>query len=150
MPTRSLDSRKIIGISLFAGALVVAACGGAQQGSAGADLDRAKRVSPQGAAVYARECGGCHGKSGEGQGPTPSVMGDSALPREASDRGPIRTAQDLFDYVKGNMPLPKSKVGTLSDEDYWAVTTYMVVANGKMTPQEGLNASNASGVVINP
>ncbi len=141
--------RTCFGVGLIAAAVCLGACGGGSGSAAAADS--ARQAVPAGAAVYDRECAGCHGKSGEGIGKTPAVMGEGALPLKGADghHGPFRTAQDVFDYVKREMPLPESKAGSLSDQDYWAVTAYMLAGSGRKLPGGKLNAETAQGVVVN-
>ena len=125
-------------------------CAGATAGAPAPALAEAKQASPEGARVYAAECAGCHGEHGEGLQAAPPVMGEGALARQGGHRGEFKSAQDVFEYVKANMPLPKNKAGSLTDDQYWAVTTYMAAASGKKIPEGGLDAENAASVTINP
>ncbi len=129
---------------------ILLACGGSGSPANDAAVAKAKKQSPTGAKVYKSECAGCHGSQGQGLGGTPEVMGPTALPLKGvgGDIGPFKTAQDVFDYVKKEMPLPKSKVGSLSDEEYWAVVEYMLVGS-KRKVSPGLSAENAADVVVN-
>jgi mono/diheme cytochrome c family protein len=77
-------------------------------------------------------------------------MGAAALPPSGSDRGTFMTGQDVFDYVKSEMPLPKKKVGTLSDQQYWDVVGYLLAASGRKVPEGGLSPDNAASVQVNP
>jgi cytochrome c len=127
------------------------ACGGGQGGAANdTTIAKATKQSPKGEKVFQRECAGCHGKDGQGLGGTPQVLGASALPLTGvgGDHGPFRSAQDVFDYVKAQMPLPKSRVGSLSDEEYWAVVEYMLVGSGRDVAP-GLSADSAASTVVN-
>lgn len=128
-------------------AMVASACGGAGHGSPALSAARAK--APRGSSVFASQCSSCHGGDGQGHGSTPAVIGQDALPAEGT-AGPLHTAADLFAYVKAKMPLPHSKVGSLSDADYWAVVTYLVAANHHDVPAGGISAANAASVTINP
>jgi mono/diheme cytochrome c family protein len=125
------------------GLLALAGCaaGAATRGAGDEALSQARRVAPRGARVYSQECAGCHGKRGEGLGSTPAVMGKSALAR-------FRTATDLHDYISKTMPLPKRRAGTLPPSDYWAVTGFVVEANGVALPEGGLTPEAASDVSI--
>ena len=127
------------------------ACGkAALPGATTADLGVARERSPVGAQVYDMDCVTCHGEKGEGLDVNPPVMGEGALPVESADvpRISFHTAQDLFDYTKAEMPLPEEMVGTLSDEDCWAVTAYLLRGHGRQLPAEGLSAANAKQVRI--
>lgn len=132
------------------GAAVVLVVGCGAAGGAGEPaIAGARDEAPKGAAVYDRECAGCHGAHGEGLSNAPAVMGKEALALTGSDRGKFVTAQDVFDYVKSEMPLPKKKVGTLSEQQYWEVTEYLLAASGRKLPDGGLTADNAASVTVN-
>ncbi len=143
--TNAMSSLRSVGPML----VVLAGCGAAG-GAAEPALTGARDTAPKGAAVYDCECAGCHGAHGEGLGSAPAVMGAGALPPSGSDRGTFSTAQDVFDYVKGEMPLPKKKVGTLSDQQYWDVVGYLLAASGRKVPEAGLSPDNAAAVAVNP
>jgi mono/diheme cytochrome c family protein len=155
-------------IALGLAAALTFSCGGAQTGAQARSVTDAKKRTPEGARVFERQCAGCHGTRGEG-GSAPPLMGPSALPMyalgdpaatagqqqidEASEPGepvrqPFRTAEDLHAYVKEWMPLPKDRIGSLKDEDYWAVVNFILIANESAVPPNGVNAANASTVEI--
>jgi hypothetical protein len=71
-------------------------------------------------------------------------MGEDAL-RDAKAFG---TAEDLFQYVSGSMPLPKDRVGTLKPAEYWAVVNYMLIAHRTGVPSGGVTPENAPTVTI--
>lgn len=154
----------------------LAACSVTPLGATEGNLAQAHQQGAPGAAVYRRECASCHGERGEGLASNPAVMGSGALPMYERDpststnpalqdpaerqrqqnlppgadvRGAFRTAQDLHDYVSREMPLPRSKAGTLKPDDYWAVVNFLLLGHGVNVPSGGVNASNASGVPIN-
>jgi mono/diheme cytochrome c family protein len=155
-------------IALGLAAALTFSCGGAQTGAQARSVADAKKRTPEGARVFERQCAGCHGQRGEG-GSAPPLMGPSALPMyalgdpaatagqqpsdEASEPGepvrqPFRTAEDLHAYVKEWMPLPKDRIGSLKDEDYWAVVNFILIANESAVPPNGVNSGNASTVGI--
>jgi cytochrome c len=86
--------------------------------------------------VYATACAMCHGKKGEGKGKNPAVVGAKALDDQ-------HNAKELFDYIQMNMP-PK-KPGSLSADDYWAVTAYLLDKNG-LLGGKGLDAATGTSV----
>jgi cytochrome c len=155
--------------------LVIAGCSTAPLGSTEANYGKASSLP--GADIYARACASCHGQRGEGLGQAPAVMGSGALPLYERDpsttsnpafqdiaeqqrkqslppgadtRGAFRTATDLFNYVSREMPLPKSKAGSLSQEQYWAVVNFLLVGHGSAVPAGGVTAANAESVEIKP
>jgi len=142
-----MPSTKALWLGSAIGALMAAGCAGAAlRGASSQALASAEGAVPAGATVFEGECAGCHGKRGQGQGTTPAVMGQGALAKQSSHRAPFATAADLFAYVSREMPLPKNRAGTLSAEDYWAVTAFMLSAHGVRSPAGGLNESNAKDV----
>jgi mono/diheme cytochrome c family protein len=164
-----------LGFVMSAVAALVAACSVTPLGATEPNLATAHQKAAPGTAVYRRECASCHGERGEGLASSPAIMGSGALPLYERDpatstnpamqdpaerlrtqnlppgadvRGAFRTAQDLFAYVSREMPMPRSKAGTLKPEDYWAVTNYVLAGHGVALPEGGVNASNAASVQI--
>ena len=163
------------GIGLIS--LAAVACSSTPPGATDANLAKAKKMSPPGADLFQRECAGCHGNRGEGMSSNPPTMGPGALPLYKRDpttstnpamqqqaqyrtneqgvgtdqrRPEFKTAQNLFDYVSKEMPLPKSKAGSLKPEEYWALVNFMLVSNGVEVPAGGVTAENAASVSIQP
>jgi cytochrome c len=86
--------------------------------------------------LYQVQCASCHGTKGEGVPPYPPLVGRE--PREGfpfgTDPKAVRTvgnywpeATSLFDYIKRSMPL--NAPGSLSDQDVYSLTAYLLVAN---------------------
>ena len=138
----------------------VACASSTPPGATDANLAKAKK-RPPGAELFQKECAGCHGNRGEGMSgnPAPWVLArcrsTSATRRPRRTRrcssrrstaptspwapiraGEFKTAQNVFDYVSTQMPLPKSKAGSLTPEQYWAVVNFMLVSHGVNVPQE--------------
>lgn len=168
----------LLGGSAIALASVLAACSAAPIGASGPNLANAQQKAGPGGELYQKECAACHGKKGEGLTNAPGVIGAGALPtyprdqslstnpalsnnqqQQAQDssrppgapsRDAFHTAQDLYDYISTKMPLPKSRAGTLKPEEYWAITTFMLLAHGSAVPEGGLTPENAASVQIAP
>jgi len=152
--------------------LAAAACASTPPGASDANFAKAKKENAPGAELFEKECAGCHGKKGEGMASNPGIMGPGALPLYKRDpatstnpalqqqaqyrsneqtmgddpRKEFRTALDLFNYVSTQMPLPKSKAGSLTPDQYWQIINFMLVSHGMNVPQGGVNASNAASV----
>ena len=151
------------------------ACAATTSGAPDTTLSTAKSQSGNGARLYALECAGCHGDRGQGGSGSPPVMGTGALPvypRDSSttsptitdpqqlqtmsqtrppgvmSRDPFRNAQDLYNYVSKQMPLPKSKAGSLKPEEYWAIIDFMLRAHGTQVPDGGVTPANASSISL--
>lgn len=153
-----------------------AACASTPRGATDANMAKARSGSPDGATLFKQHCAGCHGERGESVSGAPRILGVGALPEYPRERNlnadpasgdpellklqgqtrpagapwrdPFRTAQDLYDYVSKNMPLPRDKAGSLSAEQYWAIIHFMLLAHGVQVPPEGVTANNARSVKL--
>jgi mono/diheme cytochrome c family protein len=111
-------------------------------GPDGAGLPAGHGTAMQGEAVYNEFCLGCHGEKGVGKPNDRLVGGQGTL---AGDQVPVKTvgsywpyATTLFDYTRRAMPwnAPKS----LSDEQVYAVTAYILALNGIIGTNDEVNA----------
>jgi mono/diheme cytochrome c family protein len=94
-----------------------------------------------GAALYASKCQSCHGEKGAGQPNDRLVGGQGTL----SGPTPVRTvgsywpyATTLFDYVRRAMPYPQPQ--SLSNDEIYAVTAYLLHLNGVIAESDVMNA----------
>lgn len=150
------------------------ACSATPLGATEAGVLAARQKAPGGAEIFERECASCHGKRGEGLSAAPNIMGLGALPVYARDpstsnsltvsqeaqqqdrpqslgderRQPFKTAQDLYNYVSRRMPLPNARIGSLTEEQYWAVVNFVLVAHGISVPEGGANPQNAATIQL--
>jgi hypothetical protein len=157
---------------LAAGLAACAASG--PLGATNADLARAHDNASQGAVLFAQGCAHCHGERGEGLAGASAILGPGALPEYPRDnsgpgsatptdpqqlqiqvqtrpagapwRDPFRNAQSLFEFVSGHMP--KTETVALKPDDYWAIVTFIISAQGGQIPQGGINAGNATSTPI--
>jgi len=111
-------------------------------GPDGAGLPVGSGTPKQGEAVYAAKCVACHGEKGAGKPNDPLVGGRGTL---ASGQDPIKTigsfwpyATTIFDYVRRAMPLNESK--TLTNDEVYAVTAYLLYLNGIIGESTALDA----------
>jgi len=111
-------------------------------GPDGIGLPPGHGTATQGEAVYNEFCSGCHGEKGVGNPNDRLVGGQGSLP---GDQTPVKTvgsywpyATTLFDYTRRAMPwnAPKS----LSDEQVYAVSAYILNLNGIIGANEEMNA----------
>jgi S-disulfanyl-L-cysteine oxidoreductase SoxD len=107
----------------------------------GTGLPPGSGTPEQGAVVYTQKCQSCHGEQGAGQ-PNDQLVGGQGTLTSAS---PVRTigsywpyATTVFDYVRRAMPYTESK--SLTDEEVYAVTAYLLHLNGIIGAQDVLNA----------
>jgi cytochrome c len=107
----------------------------------GAGLPPGSGTPAQGAVVYAQKCQSCHGEKGAGK-PNDQLVGGQGTFTSAK---PVRTigsywpyATTVFDYVRRAMPYTESK--SLTDEEVYAVTAYLLHLNGIVGPEDAMNA----------
>lgn len=103
----------------------------------------------EGAAVYARHCLACHGPGGKGALNDALVGGQGTL----ATATPKRTvgsfwpyATTLFDYVRRAMPYQAP--GSLSNGELYAVTAYLLHANGIIKRNQVLDAASLPAVTM--
>lgn len=101
----------------------------------------------QGLVVYQRECRICHGDGGRG-GPNDRLTG--GVGSLAGER-PIKTvgsywpyATTVFDYVRRAMPYQQP--GSLSTDEVYAVTAYLLAENGVIDRNEAMDAETLPAV----
>ncbi|MGI8551478.1 MAG: c-type cytochrome [Dehalococcoidia bacterium] len=103
----------------------------------------------QGQAVYAATCAICHGDSGSegGRGPVlvdsrPFVAG--VVPATVGNYWPYPTT--VWDYI--NRAMPFDAPGSLSADEVYAVTAYLLNANGIIPDDALLNAQTLPQIVM--
>jgi S-disulfanyl-L-cysteine oxidoreductase SoxD len=115
----------------------------------GAGLPAGSGTSDQGAPVFADQCAACHGDGGKGAATTTS--GAPAAPPVVSDvkRNGIDDttltianywpyATTLFDYIRRAMPWTSPR--SLSDNDVYALTAYILAENKLIDAKQVINA----------
>ena len=107
----------------------------------GTGLPHGSGTPAQGAVVYTQKCQSCHGEKGAGK-PNDQLVGGQGTLTSAS---PVRTvgsywpyATTVFDYVRRAMPYTESK--SLTNEEVYAVTAYLLHLNGIIGAQDVMNA----------
>ena len=124
-------------------------------GPDGAGLPAGHGSVAQGRTIYARQCASCHGANGEGVPPlTPPLIGRPAsaenfvfgtnptLPRTIGNYWPYATT--VFDYVRRAMPLDTP--GSLTNDDVYAVTAYLLAANQVIPMTATLDSASLAAV----
>ncbi len=119
-------------------------------GSDGLELPDGNGSVTRGAVVYAAQCAQCHGPKGEGLPTFPRLVGrDSAgSPKpefQFATTNKTKTignywpyATTLFDYIKRAMPF--ATPGSMTNDDVYAVTAYLLSANAIIPDTVTLNA----------
>lgn len=103
----------------------------------------------QGRRIYAERCASCHGARGQG-GPMDRLAGGQGTLGSAK---PVKTigsywpyATTVFDYVRRAMPF--NAPGTLSNDQVYAVTAYLLNLNGIVGENAVMNAKTLPRVVM--
>ncbi|MCJ2068938.1 cytochrome c [Methylobacterium sp. J-030] len=118
------------------------------------DIDRDGRKLPpghgsvaQGRAVFDAQCASCHGSRGEGGTGERLVGGQGTL----ASAKPLKTvgsfwpyAPTLFDYIRRAMPMNAPQ--SLSDDDVYAVSGYVLYLNGLIPERAVLDAATLAAV----
>jgi mono/diheme cytochrome c family protein len=112
-------------------------------GPDGVGLPPGSGTPAQGAVVYADHgCAACHGDQGGG-GPSGPLVGGGPL--NATDRDPAKLignywpyATTVFDFVRRAMPWQQPK--TLTDNEVYAVTAYILSLNKIIGDSDVMNA----------
>jgi len=113
----------------------------------GAGLPAGSGTAKQGEAVYVAQCQACHGPKGVGKPADPLVGGIGSL----ATAKPLRTvgsywpyATTLFDYTRRAMPIGNPL--SLSDDEVYAVTAYVLYLNGIIGENAEMNAQTVPQV----
>ena len=111
----------------------------------GEELPPGRGTAKEGALVYRRQCAGCHGATGTG-GSAPRLVKREAGPNvDPWDLGrilPIRSpyATTVWDYINRGMPL--NREGTLTADEVYALTAYLLYINDVIPEDEVLDAQS--------
>jgi mono/diheme cytochrome c family protein len=117
-------------------------------GPTGEELPPGRGTAKEGAQVYrAKGCGGCHGATGiEGKapilkskaGPAGSDVDIWARERILPLRAPFATT--VWDYINRAMPL--NREGTLTHDEVYALTAFLLNINGVIPEDEVIDAKS--------
>lgn len=119
-------------------------------GPEGAELPAGRGSVAEGRALFSVHCASCHAANGEGMAPAyPQLVGRPAagesfdfasnadIPRTIGNYWPHATT--LFDYIRRAMPFLAP--GSLSDDQTYALTAYLLAANGVIPDSTTLDAA---------
>jgi len=109
----------------------------------GDGLPEGSGTAIQGAAIYRQNCLACHGERGSGGVNDALAGGHDTLtsPRPQKTVGSFWPyATTIFDYVRRAMPLQAP--GTLSNDEIYAVTAYVLFVNDIIVEDEEINAES--------
>jgi mono/diheme cytochrome c family protein len=116
-------------------------------GRDGSNLPPGSGTVAHGREVFAQQCSACHGEKGEGGIGDRLVGGEGTL----ASAKPIKTvgsywpyAPTLFDYIRRAMP--QNAPQSLSNEDVYAVSAYILNMNGLLAADATLDAKSLSAI----
>lgn len=120
----------------------------------GRGLPKGSGSVAQGKSVYAKACASCHGLQGEGASASqlagaklvsPSAMAaDAKVPRDIGNYWPYATT--LFDYIRRAMPYDSP--GSLSSDEVYATTAYLLHLNGLIDADARVDASTLPKIAM--
>src|SRR5438046_7479957 len=114
-------------------------------GTTGVELPPGKGSAKEGALAYrSKGCAGCHGANGTG-GPAPILKSKDPANPSVWARGrilPLRApfATTVWDYINRGMPL--NREGTLTADEVYALTAYLLSINDVIPEDETLDAQS--------
>ena len=116
-------------------------------GRDGSNLPPGSGTAGQGRDIYLQKCASCHGADGEGAVGDRLVGGQGTL----ATAKPVRTvgsywpyAPTLFDYIRRAMP--QNAPQSLSNEEVYAVSAYVLSLNGLLPADATLVAKTLAGI----
>jgi S-disulfanyl-L-cysteine oxidoreductase SoxD len=114
----------------------------------GSGLPKGSGTVAQGQRVYETLCANCHGDRGQGMLQYPGLAGGQGTLRS---KNPVRTvgsywpyATTVWDYIHRTMPY--SRPGTLTPDETYAVTAFILYLNGIVDEKTELNETTLSRV----
>ena len=115
----------------------------------GANLPAGEGSVAQGAKLYQHACAFCHGDTGT-EGPADRLVGGFGTLTSAA---PVKTvgsfwpyATTVFDYIRRAMPYYAP--GSLSDDETYAITAYLLHLNGLLPDDATLDAAGLLSVTM--
>lgn len=113
----------------------------------GSGLPAGSGTVQQGESLYITHCMACHGEEGAGQ-PHDRLAGGMGTLDQLQQ---VRTvgsfwpyASTVYDYIRRAMPFNTPQ--TLSDDDTYALTAYLLYLNGIINEDATLDAASLSGI----
>ncbi len=111
----------------------------------GTGLPPGAATAATGKAVYAAKCAACHGITGV-EGPHNRLVAQAVNAKEKTIGNYWPYATTLFDYVRRAMPY--NAPGSLTDEEVYAVTAFLLQANGLIDSTVVLDARRLPRVIM--
>ena len=116
----------------------------------GKGLPAGSGTADAGKPIYAAKCASCHGEDGTGikgaKLPGPALVTASAKSKTKTIGNYWPYATTLFDYLKRAMPY--NAPGSLTDEEVYSLTAYLLSANKVIDNSTIINAKSLPKVVM--
>ncbi len=116
----------------------------------GRGLPPGKGTVKQGEELFQTQCAVCHGEFGEGIDRWPAVAGGhGSLKHDRPDRtigSYWPSVSTVFDYVRRAMPYGNAQ--SLSNDELYAVTAYLLHLNDVKVPGQELNQGNFASIQL--
>jgi len=116
----------------------------------GVGLPPGQGTVTEGEAIYSEKCASCHGDFGEGVGRWPALAGGQDT---LSDDHPVKTVgsfwpylSTVWDYVNRTMPYGQGQ--TLTPDEIYAVTAYILYLNDLVDESFVLTRDNFTSVTL--
>jgi cytochrome c len=111
-------------------------------GPSGKELPPGSGTAQEGAKVFAQRCAACHGPAAAGGGAGPRLVASSPkgpfTEKSATNYYPYATI--AWDYI--NRSMPANKPGSLSADEVYAVTAFLLFRNGIIQETEAMDAKS--------
>jgi cytochrome c len=109
----------------------------------GRGLPPGRGTATEGAPLFAQKCAACHGPGGRGATAEELAGGTEALTSKSPDKTiglywPYPTT--IFDFTRRAMPM--FAPGSLSADEVYALTAYLLFANGLIGERDEMNSSS--------
>ena len=119
-------------------------------GPDGKELPAGSGSAVEGAKIYASKCSFCHGKNAEGIFPFPRLAGGVGT---YNTPNPIRSsaaylpfATTIWDFI--NRAMPREAEGTLSPDEIYALTAFILFKNGTIKETDVLDRKTLPEIVM--
>ena len=113
----------------------------------GRGLPDGKGTGAEGKVIFDKQCANCHGEGGRGSTAEEFISTGGKLSDEAASKaiGPYWPfATTLFDFTRRSMP--PNAPGSLTPDQLYAVTAYLLAANKVIGETDEMNAKTLSAV----
>lgn len=113
--------------------VLIATSNGKLAASWNAPEDAVRKINPvprtqdsieQGARIYKKKCASCHGKEGDGDGPTSKILKVQMLPFRSREVAQQTDGELFWKITVGKKPMPPFEK-SLSDEERWHIVNWM-------------------------